>query len=109
MKSWLFALWTGLVTRSYLSPDLKLEMLPGDRIDSGGRLRPIKKDWRSLSEEQQREEIVQLYALAVCHRGNLPWADAADECLMMGRCDACRRIADAFVDVEKVMRSEVMR
>lgn len=66
-------------------------------------------DWKSLSQEQQREEITKLYAMAVCHKDNLPWYDAMDKCMMMGQCERCRKIADAFVDVEQVMRSEIMR
>ncbi len=92
MNDWLVRLWS----------KLKLGVEPA-RTDN------LIPDWKSLSPEQQREEIVQIYAMAVCHKDNRPWPDASDTCYMRGQCDSCRRIADAFVDVERVMRSELMR
>lgn len=77
-------------------------------IWSPGFKKSSRLPWSSLSEEQQRSEIVQLYAMAVCHKDNLPWHDAMDRCHMLGQCDTCQKIAEAFVEVEKVMRSEVM-
>jgi hypothetical protein len=92
MRQWLKKLWINLFSKSA-------------SVDESN---PIP-DWKSLSPEQQREAIVWIYAMAVCHKDNRPWHDAMDRCYMRGQCDTCCRIANAFVDVEIVMRSELMR
>jgi hypothetical protein len=84
--------------------DLWLLLSGSKQVPAQDRLR-----WTDLTLKQQRDEIRKVYAMAVCHKGNMPWPDAEDRCHMAGDCDTCQRIADAFVDVETVMRSELMR